>query len=72
LAQENNNVYVRPLSPVVYNDNGYEPKLSMREEGETVAAIILFWILSYYLRHVTQFMAYSIATIFWGDDSVLL
>ena len=70
MAQENNNVYVRPLSPVVYNDNGYEPKLSMREEGET--AIILFWILFYYLRHVTQFMAYSIATIFWGDDSVLL
>ena len=37
-------------------------------EGEAVAALILFWILSYYLRHVTQFMAYSIATIFWGDD----
>jgi hypothetical protein len=44
------------------------PTLSMRGEGEAVAALILFWILSYYLRHVTQFMAYCIATIFWGDD----
>ena len=37
-------------------------------EGETVAALILFWVLSYYLRHVTQFMAYGITTILWGGD----
>ena len=40
----------------------------MQGEGEAVAALIIFWILSYHLRHVTQFMAYGIATIFWGVD----
>jgi hypothetical protein len=37
-------------------------------EGEAVAALILFWVLSYYLRHVTQFMAYGITTLLWGGD----
>jgi hypothetical protein len=43
------------------------PRETLRE-GEAVAALILFWILSFYLRQVTQFMAYWIATILWGDD----
>jgi hypothetical protein len=48
----------------IYNDKGYEPKEHM--QGDEAASLILYWLVSLYLRHVIEFLAYVIATIYWG------
>jgi hypothetical protein len=48
----------------IYNDKGYEPKEHMQAEAAT--SLILYWLVSLYLRQVIEFLAYVIATIYWG------
>ena len=43
------------------------PKENM--QGEAAACLILYWLLSIYLRHVIELLAYLIATIYWGVNT---
>ena len=36
-------------------------------QGDEAASLILYWLVSLYLRQVIEFLAYVIATIYWGD-----
>jgi hypothetical protein len=35
-------------------------------QAEAATSLILYWLVSLYLRHVIEFLAYVIATIYWG------
>ena len=47
-------------------NTGYEPKSYMRRE-EAAILLILYWVITLYLRNVIEFLAYVITTVYWGD-----